>query len=101
MDDIELSRLDAGKILLKATRLARFTGAEETREWLSFELRGYDTSTLSHTYMDKTGRWIDKDSSRGYYNSLASIDALINQYQAELSSAQFGGISGQSALLVT
>src|SRR5262245_28804623 len=33
IDDIELSRLSAESLLLKASRLARFVGDEETNRW--------------------------------------------------------------------
>jgi hypothetical protein len=41
LDDIELSRLSGEALLLKASRLARLTHADEIKQWISFELKGY------------------------------------------------------------
>jgi hypothetical protein len=40
LDDIELSRLKAEELLLKAARLARLVDDSETGKWLRFELYG-------------------------------------------------------------
>ena len=38
LDDIELSRLSAEALVLKATRLACVVGHEEMRKWLGYEI---------------------------------------------------------------
>ena len=40
LDDIELGRLSAEVLLLKAARLARLTGSQEIQQWIEYELRG-------------------------------------------------------------
>ena len=55
LDDIELDRLPPDKLILKANRLARLAGSEEVRQWLSFEMRGYNgTDPVSMKYMSLT-----------------------------------------------
>jgi hypothetical protein len=44
LDDIELSRLSAESLLLKASRLARWVGSGEIKYWISLEMKGYNCS---------------------------------------------------------
>jgi len=58
LDDIELSRLAAEALLLKATRLARLAGSEKIQRWLSYEMGGYNSQDkISLEFMSRTGRW--------------------------------------------
>jgi hypothetical protein len=60
LDDIELSRLGADKLLLKCSRLARLVGSDEVQKWIGYEMGGYyDTEPLSLLYVTKTLRWFD------------------------------------------
>ncbi len=60
LDDIELSRLEADKLLLKCARLARLTKSETIQEWIGFEMLGYNSNDpISVEYMTHTGRWIN------------------------------------------
>src|SRR4051812_4217978 len=78
LDDIELGRLQADRLLLKATRLARLTGSDEIRKWLKYELNGYvGKDPVSEKYMGLTGRWTDRAERRGYWKSLAAIEGMI------------------------
>lgn len=53
LDDIELSRLEAEKLILKASRLARLAGSEEIRAWLKLEMTGYfDNDPISQVHGD-------------------------------------------------
>ncbi len=55
LDDIELNRMSAEHLLLKATRLARFMGSEETQQWLRLEMIGYNiTEEVALKYMTIT-----------------------------------------------
>jgi hypothetical protein len=42
LDDIELGRLEAEKLLLKCSRLARLVGSDEIQAWIELEMRGYN-----------------------------------------------------------
>jgi hypothetical protein len=75
MDDIELSRIDAQAILLKTTRLARYVDNQEIRQFLKFEMEGYNKDSMSLNYIEKTGRWVDKEKGTAYYFPLSQVEA--------------------------
>ena len=60
VDDIELTRLSAKSILLKALRLARLVGDYATAEWLQFELNGYPNTSSALPWMRRFGRFTDE-----------------------------------------
>lgn len=100
LDDIELSRLPAESLILKATRLARYVGSEEIKYWLSLELQGYNgTNTISLKYMGMTGRWIDKEKGYGYWGPLAQQEATIDAQKEKLRCMRIPDSSGDKALL--
>jgi len=102
LDDIELSRLEADKLVLKCSRLARLVGSEEELEWLNYELSGYGgTADILDKYMSVTGRWTDYKERRGYWGPLAQIEALITSNQAKISHINMPDVSGDKAWLVT
>lgn len=89
LDDIELSRLTAEALLLKATRLARLTGSDEEREWLSYEMFAYRNDTkVARKYLALTGRWIDEKSGTAYWGPLAQQEAEIQARQVHLKNAR-------------
>lgn len=95
LDDIELSRLGSGALVLKAARLARLCGSEEFKKWIGFEMTGYYTNVeLSLTYMSRTGRWIDKDKLEGYWAPIAQQEATIEAKKLELQSLTTPNVSG-------
>jgi AbiTii len=78
LDDIELSRISAENLLLKATRLARLVKDDETREWLRRELMGFlSNDPISSKYITLTKRWTDYAKGQGYLYSLPAIDSRI------------------------
>lgn len=78
LDDIELSRTSAESLVLKASRLARWVGSDETRKWLQLEMIGYnDSDPISLKYMTLTGRWIDRDKQVACWGPLAQQEATI------------------------
>ncbi|HBR1222460.1 AbiTii domain-containing protein [Klebsiella pneumoniae] len=100
LDDIELSRLNAEALFLKATRLARLCGSAEFQKWVGFEIRGYvsdDETALK--YMSKTGRWTDRKEMKGYWAPIAQIEAVINSQKLKLNSLSTPNISGVSAAI--
>lgn len=99
LDDIELSRLNAEALLLKATRLARLVGASEITKWLRFELRGYNsTDKTSLKYMSATRRFTDKSKGEGYWIPLPQIEAILEADKARLSAMSTQGIGGETAV---
>ncbi len=98
LDDIELSRTNVENLILKASRLARWVGSEEIRQWLKFEMGGYNSSDeLSLKYMGLTGRWIDKEKNTGYWGPLAQQEAAIDAQKAKLAGMRTPDSSGEWA----
>ncbi len=98
LDDIELNRMSAEHLLLKATRLARWMGSEETQEWLRLEMNGYNNSEeVSLKYMSITGRWIDRQKGWGYWGPLAQQEATIEAEKAKLAAMRTPDSSGEWA----
>ena len=86
LDDIELTRLSAASLLLKATRLARLVDANESfRAFLDWEMRGYPgNDELADQWMTYLGRWTNRPTRRAYWGPLAQIDAAAKAAEAEL-----------------
>lgn len=98
LDDIELSRFTAESLLLKATRLARFEGSDEIKEWLSYELKGYNPSNeISLKYMTKTKRWVNEAENKGYWMPLAEVESYIESEKIKLSAMRTPDISTEFA----
>jgi hypothetical protein len=98
LDDIELSRTNVENLILKASRLARWVGSEEVRQWLKLEMGGYNSSDdLSLKYMGLTGRWIDKEKNTGYWGPLAQQEASIDAQKAKLAGMRTPDSSGEWA----
>lgn len=101
LDDIELSRLPAEALLLKASRLARWVGSEEIKYWISLEMKGYNSSNeISLKYMGKTGRWTDRKENKGYWGPLAQHEAAIEAENIKLKTMTTPDTSGDSAFTV-
>ena len=99
LDDIELSRINSEAILLKATRLARLSGSDEIRQWLKYEMSGYNsTEPLSIKYMTQTGRLIDRNVNKG---SLAQQESKIAALKLQLTTLKVDSVGGDKAYLVT
>jgi hypothetical protein len=100
LDDIELNRMTAEHLLLKATRLARWMGSEETQQWLRLEMIGYNNSDpISLKYMSLTGRWVDRGKGTGYWGPLAQQEAGILAEKAKLASMRTPDAGGEWANL--
>lgn len=100
LDDIELSRLDSEKLLLKCNRLARLAGSDEERKWIAFEIGGYNsTDPVSIAYMYKTGRWVDVEKKTGYWGPLAQQEATISAKTAQLAASALTSLSGDYMLV--
>jgi len=100
LDDIELDRLPADKLLLKVSRLARLTGSETIRKWLNLEMLGYNgKDPVSLEYMGRTLRWTNYEKKEGFWGSLAVQEAAINS--AEVRIKQLEAHDGADALTVS
>jgi hypothetical protein len=102
LDDIELSRINSEALLLKATRLARLSGSDETRQWLRYEMSGYNsTESSSLKYMSKTGRWIDRKENKGFWGSLAQHESTIEGLKLQLATLKVDSVGGDKAYIIT
>ena len=98
LDDIELNRMSAEHLLLKATRLARWVGSDEIQQWLRLEMIGYnDTNPISLKYMTITGRWVNREKGLGYWGPLAQQEAAIEAEKAKLAAMRTPDSSGEWA----
>lgn len=101
LSDIELNKLPAESLLLKAARLARWVGSDEIKYWINLEMRGYNnTNEMSLKYMGITGRWIKRDENRGYWGPLAQHEARLAAENIKLKTLSTPDTSGDFAFRV-
>tara|TARA_R110001592_G_scaffold260282_1_gene524683 strand:- start:45 stop:980 length:936 start_codon:yes stop_codon:yes gene_type:complete len=101
LDDIELSRLPAESLLLKASRLARWVGSDEIKQWINLEMQGYNsTNEVSLKYIGITGRWIDREKELAYWGPLAQQESKIEAQNIKLRSMSTPDTSGDWAFRV-
>ncbi len=101
LDDIELSRLSAESLLLKASRLARWVGSDEIKYWINLEMKGYNASNeTSLKYMGVTGRWTNREEKKGYWGPLAQHEAALEAQNIKLRSLSTPDTSGEWAFRV-
>ncbi len=101
LNDIELSRLSAESLLLKASRLARWVGSDEIKYWINLEMKGYNSSNdISLKYMGITGRWTDREEGKGYWGPLAQQEAVLEAQNIKLRSLSTPDTSGDWAFRV-
>ncbi|MFJ4917689.1 hypothetical protein [Streptomyces sp. NPDC088726] len=101
MTDIELKRLKASEVVLKASRLARLVGHTELTEFLGFERNGYPTDGSARAWVGRAGRWADKEE-KFYTSSIAKMEANAESNQRAIDALQGGGnYSGEMALIAS
>jgi hypothetical protein len=99
LDDIELDRLPANKLILKCSRLARLAGSDEVKVWIQHEMEGYNsTGGISIKYMTKTGRWVNYAEKKGWYQPLAQIDGMIETYKSQLAASAVTNVGGEFSI---
>jgi hypothetical protein len=85
VDDIELSRLTAESLLLKAARLFRLLNEPKLLRWVNAEILGYSLADeVAVEYMGYTGRWVNRAARTGIYQPLAQIEAQISALSLQL-----------------
>ncbi|HUW08555.1 MAG TPA: hypothetical protein VM537_02455 [Anaerolineae bacterium] len=86
VDDIEEDRLPVERLLLRAARLARLVGAEETALWLGYESNGYPTPLPKDgslvPFLTRSGR--SAPDGKFYVWSLPEQAALRSACEKEL-----------------
>ncbi|MCM3298933.1 hypothetical protein M4D73_11895 [Streptomyces pseudogriseolus] len=100
MADIELKRLKASEVVLKASRLARLVGHTELMEFLGFERNGYPTDGSATTWIGRAGRWADREKKTFYTHSIAKVEAQVQSAHQAIDAMRGGGnYSGDAALI--
>lgn len=89
--DMELKRLKASEVVLKASRLARLVGHTELTEFLGLERSGYTTARSTDVWIGRAGRWADKEESTRYTESIAKVEARVESVQQALEALRGGG----------
>jgi hypothetical protein len=88
LDDVELSRLPAEQLLLKASRLARLLEDTDTQHWLQWELNGYPDTNAARLWMQHFGRFTNEQDGIGYWVPLAGVSGTIAAMQVQIQSLQ-------------
>ncbi|MBP5877385.1 hypothetical protein F3K37_23840 [Streptomyces sp. LBUM 1477] len=89
--DIELKRLKASEVVLKASRLARLVGHTELTEFLGFERNGYPTDGSARAWVGRAGRWADKEKNTFYTVSIAKVEGHAESAQQAIDALRGGG----------
>lgn len=96
--DIELERLKASEIVLKANRVARLVGHDELLTFLALERNGYRSDRTDTDWISRAGRRAEQGK---YYSiPLAQVEANREAAREALKTLQGGGdYSGEWALV--
>ncbi|WP_449281356.1 AbiTii domain-containing protein [Leucobacter sp.] len=87
--DIELKRLKASEIVLKASRIARLVGHDELSEFLAAERNGYTGSEAQ--WIKRSGRSSEDDDGKFFPQSIAKVEAGLEAAQQAITALQGGG----------
>jgi hypothetical protein len=89
--DIELKRLKASEIALKANRVARLVGYEALTEFLGHERNGYPLDGSANEWVGRAGRWSSGDDGTFFPQSIAKVDAHLAGAYESLEALRGGG----------
>lgn len=96
--DIELKRLKASELVLKASRLARLVGHDQLDEFLQWERGGYEGADADNPWISRAGRWLNVEKTRLYTASIAKLEAEVEANLRALETLRGGGsYSGEYA----
>ncbi|MFJ5699620.1 hypothetical protein [Arthrobacter sp. NPDC093139] len=96
--DVELKRLKASEIVLKASRLARLVGQSELIEFLALERDGYPGNDTDNYWIGRAGRWSGASKEKFFPASIAKIESEIEAARQALGTLSGGGnYSGEYA----
>lgn len=89
--DIELQRLKASEVVLKANRLARLVGHGDLLAFLALERTGYSGDGADDDWISRAGRWKDRDNRMFFPGPLAMIEAHLEAAKVALQTLSGGG----------
>lgn len=87
--DIELKRLKASEIVLKASRIARLVGHDELSELVAAERNGYTGSETK--WIKRAGRSSGDDDGKFFPQSISKVEAGLEAAQQAITALQGGG----------
>lgn len=90
VSDIELERLKASEIVLKANRVARLVGHDDLLAFLALERLGYESNDDASRWVDRAGRRRAQDH-KFYSAPLTKIEASLESSKEALRALQGGG----------
>lgn len=100
--DIELKRLKASEIVLKASRIARLVGHDDLTAFLGYERNGYPTDGSAIEWIERAGRWTLQGDNTFYKQSIAKVEADLAASQEAIKAMQGGGnYSGDTIALAS
>lgn len=104
LEDVELQRLNASEVVLKASRLARLVGHEDLQEFLTLERNGYAGNGWGK-WAEVAGRRVaakegDESSPRYSIASIAEIESSVVSSRQAIDALRGGGnYSGDMAFI--
>ncbi|MDQ2955509.1 MAG: hypothetical protein M3Y42_00910 [Actinomycetota bacterium] len=84
LSDIELSRIAAAQLVLKASRLARLTRDIEAQEWIGYEISGYPHDGTDADLLANSNRWVDREEGTAYTKPLSHLSAIAETQRSKL-----------------
>ncbi|MGB8405948.1 MAG: hypothetical protein WCE30_17955 [Mycobacterium sp.] len=102
LTDVELKRLKASEIALKANRVARLVGHKALTEFLGYERSGYPLDGSANEWIGRAGRWSPDVEGNFFPDSIAKVEANLAGAHQALEALQGGGnYSGDYALVAS
>jgi len=96
--DVELKRLKASEVVLKASRLARLVGHSQLIDFLAWERDGYRGDGTDNYWIGRAGRWLRESEDKFFPTSIAKIESEIDATRQALGTLGGGGnYSGEYA----
>lgn len=89
--DIELQRLKASEVVLKASRVARLVGHEDLTEFLGYERNGYPLDGSANRWIGRAGRWAGRDDAKIFPGSISTIEANLAGSTRAIDAMRGGG----------
>lgn len=100
LTDIELKRLTASEVALKAGRVARLVGHPDLTTLLGYERSGYPGDGSAAEWIERTGR--QAEEGKYYPASLAQVEARLESSKLAVDALRGGGnYSGDYALVAS
>ena len=89
--DVELSRLSASEVVLKAGRVARLVGHDDLQTFCELERNGYGKSSNEAEWIARSGRASDTDEGKYFPQSIAKVEASLASAEKALATLAGGG----------